>query len=116
MVCKNHKRIISILKQKKAMTMVNVLAAFAIFMIAVSFFSRAVTISVSYIRQAEEVREKADDALLEYYQDPTPANTPKNCRFLLEGEPDTAFTVYLEYREKQYEGFTMYLYDLPDTP
>ena len=61
-------RIKHILKGRDGMTLVEVLAAFAILLIGIAFLYKSTVMSLNQIRKAREVQEQADRAVSEFYE------------------------------------------------
>ena len=61
-------RIKHILKGRDGMTLVEVLAAFAILLMGIAFLYKSTVMSLNQIRKAREVQEQADRAVSEFYE------------------------------------------------
>lgn len=59
------------LKNRKGMTMVNVLAAFAVLLFVLLMFSQAVNLSLNIFRKSEDVRKNTEALFSAYYKDST---------------------------------------------
>ncbi|MEF9940705.1 MAG: prepilin-type N-terminal cleavage/methylation domain-containing protein [Lachnospiraceae bacterium] len=79
-------RIVDVIKEKKAMTLVEVIVAFAILLLGIASLYKASVLSLNQINKADEIQSQMDETLASYYQADAKATTPITGTCSIDGE------------------------------